>query len=311
MLSSTKKRKKNGIIVKNKTNNNKKTIKYKKLNCSPNLKNGDKNNFSCYSNSSILKMKNLWNKKHPDKKIVQVNPYDIWKELQNKMNGLCDKESCWAKQEYIGDRELSKQLLESFLPVMPEKWKHNPNEWLSNEDINNVLKKYENAYKCFEFIGPTPIDYDYKYNRTNCVCNKICNFDLNDKIKHNIFKIGIIFNLDPHYKGGSHWVSLFINIKKKFIFYFDSVGEVIPKQIMKFVNKVIEQGKRLTPSILFDFDQNYPNEHQYQNSECGVYSLYFIITMLRDKKTPSFFKTKKIKDKQIHKYRNVFFNYDL
>lgn len=307
MTSPTKKRKKMLVNTKNKT------IKkpYKKLNCSPNLKKDDKNDFSCYSNSSILKLKTLWNKQYPERKITQKTPYDIWKQLQKNMNNVCDKESCWAKQHYVGNKEVSNQLLESFLPAMPEKWKHNPNEWLSNEDINEVLKKYEKAYKCFEFIGPTPIDYDYRYNKDNCICNKICNFNLNDKIKHKIYKIGIIFNLDPHYKGGSHWVSLFINIKKKLIFYFDSVGEVIPKQIMKFVNNVIEQGNQLSPPIKFNFDQNHPNEHQYQNSECGVYSLYFIISMLREKKSPSFFKTKKIKDNQIHKYRNVFFNYDL
>ena len=28
-------------------------------------------------------------------------------------------------------------------------------------------------------------------------------------------KIGIIFNTDPHDKPGQHWISMFINIKKK------------------------------------------------------------------------------------------------
>ena len=37
---------------------------------------------------------------------------------------------------------------------------------------------------------------------------EICNFNLNKMIK-NKKKIGFIFNLDPHTKGGSHWVSMF------------------------------------------------------------------------------------------------------
>ena len=31
--------------------------------------------------------------------------------------------------------------------------------------------------------------------------------------------IGIIFNLDPHYKQGSHWVAVFIKVRKKEIYY--------------------------------------------------------------------------------------------
>jgi hypothetical protein len=26
----------------------------------------------------------------------------------------------------------------------------------------NVMKQYEKAYKCFDFIGPTPINFDKK-----------------------------------------------------------------------------------------------------------------------------------------------------
>ena len=51
-----------------------------------------------------------------------------------------------------------------------------------------------------------------------------CKFDLKDYLKEGKNKIGIVFNMDPHYKSGSHWISLFINVKKKVIFFFDSVG---------------------------------------------------------------------------------------
>ena len=46
---------------------------------------------------------------------------------------------------------------------------------------------------------------------------------LNDSDK-SLNKIGIIFNTDPHNKSGSHWISLFIDVKKKIICFFDSVG---------------------------------------------------------------------------------------
>jgi len=80
---------------------------------------------------------------------------------------------------------------------------------------------------------------------------------------------------------------------------------------MELVNTIIKQGNNLKPPIYFTFDQNYPNEHQYKNTECGVYSLYFIISMLKESKSYNFFKIKKIKDDKIHKYRRKFFNYDI
>jgi len=114
-----------------------------------------------------------------------------------------------------------------------------------------------------------------------------------------------IFNLDPHYKGGSHWVSLFINMKNNTIFFFDSAGEPIPPQIEKFVNTVIEQGKQLSEPIYFKFDQNYPVEHQYGNTECGIYSIFFVTHMLEDKITGHYLKTHILKDKYMENLESI------
>jgi hypothetical protein len=83
----------------------------------------------------------------------------------------------------------------------------------------------------------------------------------------------------------------------------------IPKQIEKFVNTVIEQGNTLSHPIKFKFDQNFPVEHQYGNTECGIYSLFFIIYMLQDKINGHYLKTHIIKDKYMENFRKVYFNY--
>jgi len=46
-------------------------------------------------------------------------------------------------------------------------------------------------------------------------------------------------------------------------------------------------------------------------TECGVYSLYFIVHMLEDKLTGHYLKTHKIKDKYMQQFRKVYFNEDL
>lgn len=201
-----------------------------------------------------------------------------------------------------------------FAPKYPEKWKSNPNEWLSSVDISNVMKQYEAKYKCFDFIGPTPIDFDSKDTSSSseqCVWKDLCSFNLADQIKSGKTKIGIIFNTDDHTGGGEHWISAFINIKKGEMYFYDSAGDKVPEEIKKFSDRVIEQGKKLSPPITFTFDENYPVSHQKSTTECGVYSLYFIVHMLEDKITAHYLKTHKIKDAYIEKFRKIYFNYNL
>jgi hypothetical protein len=278
-----------------------------KQQCSPTTK---KKGYSCLTDDALYKLRDLWNVRHPDVAINSNDPKEIWEKMKINMKSVCNKESCWLKQGFVNG-QLNKELDTSFAPASPREWKKNPNEWLSSLDIMNVMKQYEAAYKCFEFIGPSPIDYDTHKLYGECVWEELCHFNLEDQIKNGKMKIGVIFNLDPHNKGGSHWVSLFINIKKKTIFYFDSAGDEIPAQIMKFVNSVKTQGQQLKKPINFTFDQNYPVEHQYGNTECGVYSLYFIVHMLDDKITGHYLKTHILKDEYMQNFRKVYFNDDL
>jgi hypothetical protein len=278
-----------------------------KQQCSPKTK---KKGYSCLTDDALYKLRDLWNARHPDVAINSSDPKEIWERMKMNMRNVCNKESCWLKQNFVNGK-LDKELESSFAPASPTEWKKNPNEWLSSLDIMNVMKQYEEAYKCFEFIGPSPIDYDTHKLYGECVWEELCHFSLEDQIKNGKMKIGVIFNLDPHNKGGSHWVSLFINIKKKAIFFFDSAGEQIPSQIMKFVNTVKTQGQQLKTPIHFAFDQNYPVEHQYGNTECGIYSLYFIVHMLDDKITGHYLKTHIMKDEYMEKFRKVYFNDDL
>jgi hypothetical protein len=281
-----------------------------KLNCSPKDKNEVKE-YTCYTDNDLQKLRDMWNARHPDKPINTNDSKEIWNMLKNYYANICNKESCWIRQMTKGTK-MEDELLESFSPQSPIGWKKNPNEWLSSIDIIEVMNQYEKTYKYFNFIGPSPIDYDTHKLYGECVWEELCHFNLEEHINNGKRKIGVIFNTDPHTKGGEHWISLFINIDKGTIFFFDSAGNKIPNQIMKFVNTVTEQGRLLqSHPINFKFDQNYPIEHQYQNTECGVYSLFFIIHMLEDKITGHYLKTHILKDKYMEKFRNIYFNDEL
>ena len=290
-------------------NKTKKKIALQKVNCSPKPK-GEMNEFSCYTNKSLYKLRDLWNARHPDVKIKTSSPKEIHLLISEKLSGVCNKESCWLKQkDKFGI--LESDLADSFAPESPNEWKKNPNEWLSSVDIMDVMKQYESAYKCFDFIGPSPIDFDTKKLYGDCVWDELCNFSVEQQIKNGKTKIGIIFNTDPHNKPGQHWISMFINIKKKQIFFFDSTGDSPSPEIMKLVERIKKQGLELDKKIIFKYNSNEGVEHQYGNTECGVYSLFFIVHMLEDKLTEHYLKTHILKDEYINKFRKIYFNESL
>ena len=83
----------------------------------------------------------------------------------------------------------------------------NINTWLNTIDIGNVLNQYHQKYPDFEFIGPVPLDFDKKLTG-HCVVDELCKLSMANLYRKNKKKIRNSFNLDPHDKPGSHWVSM-------------------------------------------------------------------------------------------------------
>ena len=284
----------------------------KKSNCAPNKTRRVSN--SCFTKQAILMLKKEYNKDTKNiKKIKSSDPKQIWKDLKN-YNPTCDVEKCWIQN--INDSSIKSKLEKMyFAPSKPSSWSKNPNEWLSNYDIKHVLDQYSDTYKHFAFIGPTPIDFDSTAYGT-CVWDDLCKFDLQSFIDKGKTKIGVIFNLDPHDKPGSHWVSLIVDTKNKYIMYFDSNGITCPPEICTLIKRIIEQGANMSQKLVLKEIQN-KYQHQYTNTECGMYSLYFIITHLTEKllnkkvshkKIVEHFTKKRIPDNYVFQLRNKYFN---
>lgn len=278
----------------------------KKINCSPKPKD-ELNEFTCYTNEALINLRDHWNARHPDVKIETNSPKEIHNQISEYLKNICTHEACWLKQKGAFGN-LESDLADSFAPESPPEWKKNPNEWLSSVDIMKVMRQYEKAYKHFDFMGPTPINFDSRKLYGECVWEELCKFDLQKLIKKGKTKIGIIFNTDPDNKPGQHWISMFINIKKKTIFFFDSTGDPAPEEVMVLVKRIQKQGLALKNPIKFKFDSNEGIEHQYGNTECGVYSIYFIVHMLENKTTEYYLKTHILKDEYIQKFRKIYFN---
>ena len=274
---------------------------FKKLSCGPT----QEKDFTCYTTNAIIKLRDSWNTRHPDAIINSDDVKVIWEALKTALGSVCNKESCWLRQ--LGASS-TKDLFNYFAPESPKTWNKNPHEWLSSVDITKVMKQYEDAFPFFEFIGPSPIDFDKTpKGEPSCVYEELCNFDIKTYFNpaNNKNKIGIIFNTDPHYLSGSHWISLFINIKQQFIFFFDSTGDPPSKEINKFAKKIMKQGKEI--GINFKYIVN-NKQHQKSNTECGIYSLFMITNLLKETKTPNDFLSSMFTDKEMTQFRQIFFN---
>lgn len=277
----------------------------KKAICSPTNK---KKSYTCYTDEALDRMKDLWNARHPDAKILSQQPREIWETLRDNMADVCNIETCWLRQQFIANKLTADLTTYTFAPTAPKVWHTNINEWLTSVDIERVMKQYEKKYKHFDFIGPSPIDFDKRVLYDECVWSELCNFDLAKLLRRGKTKIGVVFNVDPHYLEGSHWISLFINVPKGYIFFFDSNGERVPKQIKHLVTRIQEQARAL--NIDLKFEQNHPTRHQMGDTECGMYSLYLIIQLLTENKTPQHFMKQNVTDDEMEHLRKKYFNFE-
>jgi hypothetical protein len=231
--------------------------------CSPKNR---KNTATCFTDNSLIKIVDEYNNNHTDKiyipnKKTKLSTSDrerIWKTIKQKLKNetSCNEDYCYLETDTIkkiNDYEINKN---TFVPEKPIEWYDSPNEWLSNYDIMDVMKQYEDGTD-FIFFGPTPIDFDERINFNSCVNQDLCTINLNDIIKNGKTKVGVIFNLDPHTKSGSHWTALFIDINKGGIYYFDSYGIQPPNEVKKLMNRVREQGNKLLVDKKINIDDTY------------------------------------------------------
>ena len=265
------------------------------MNCAP----GKDGIFTCYSKDQLITMAEAINKKRKSNKIKTSNrtKKQIWQGIKDVLFDECNHEWCWLDTDVIKtipDKELHHF---TFRPKRPASWKKNRNVWLTTTDIEKVMNQYERYYPEFYFFGPVPVDCPGEF-----YC-ELSDLDIRKMDKKGIDKIGIIFNLDKHNENGSHWVAMFSDKKKKLIQYYDSVSTAPPKLIKNFAIDL--QKKYADEGVDMNIEIN-KRKHQYGGSECGIYSMNFIIECLKGK-TLKDFQNKKISDFSVNILRDYLY----
>jgi hypothetical protein len=245
-------------------------------------------NGSCFTIENLINIAIEFNKNYPNEKIILKNDKkyllkNLSRNMKNKFN--CNNQICWLKTTLLKKMDNENIDFFTFRPNGPEK----RTEWLSTNDINKVVYQYEKVYNDFEFFGAVPYDFQ------DLPILGVSNINFNNLLNDNKSRIGLVINLDKHTDPGSHWVALYADSKKNQIYFFDSFAKKPGKEIKKFLGKILKflykkkYNKILTEKMIdnrdtrLDYlDVRYNKiRHQFKNSECGVYSINFILRLLK------------------------------
>lgn len=217
----------------------------------------------------VHRLRSVYNKEHPrEKPIPHSNAEKEWKEIQKRLHNKCKT----GRPECIVSALLQR-------PRAPKSWALNRLEWLSSDDIDAVEKNYAELFPDYEFMGCVPIDFDLKSETGQCIVSTLCSTNLKKMFDAGRHRIGIVFNTDPHDGPGEHWIALFADMRPELahprITYFDSYAQSPEKEIKVLMRRWKAQ---------LDAMKIHPNptkltynktRHQFKDSECGMYCLYF------------------------------------
>lgn len=260
------------------------------LYCAPGV--GQKGDKTCYSKNNLHLIAKKYNEHNPKQKIrLTQDKHGLLKDLRSKLDKNCKSDWCWLNSDFL-TKSNKKKLEKKFRPEYPKSWKKNKNEWLSNIDIEKVMKPQEEKFEDFKFMGVVASDCPDGY-----MC-ELSNKNFSEYPSKNITKNGIIFNLDKHYQPGSHWVAVYIdqsNPKEYNVEYYDSYAQKPPENIYSFLENVHNDIKKNNKKKKVNFIYN-DRRHQFKNSECGMFSIYYLLNRLEGKSMNTITKEKPTDD---------------
>lgn len=276
----------------------------------------------CLTIKVLRALATAYNKDHLDNPInfsKDTSKKDLNRVLQERFAGVCGEDNhavCWVNKLQVRDSGIVEEVHNNSPVPRPKDWNYDPNQWLTNFDIQKYLNQYNR--NDFKFLGVYPIDFNQKTALNRCIIDEMCTFSVDNYFKRGIKRFGVVFNLDRHDEPGSHWIALYCNMDPTTvnygIYYYDSVSQTIPTSIHAFANNVKKQVLERENNASKKFKIHWNKvRHQYSNTECGMFSCTFLTCMILANNTPF---AKLMKNKEIFndKYmtnlrRKLFVNY--
>ena len=279
------------------------------------------NKISCFDYDNLKTISLAYNKymlKHNSKNYIQqsiINSQNfelLLKELKGKLG--CKDDLCILKHSFLQKINNQEIFYQRFKPEGPLN-----RDWLSNWNIDQEMVRFQNHYNCLLYTGTVSIDFNQKkmyniyknvfhekshYNKMPCFYyyTNQCTVKNDNKINC----IATIYNTAKRSDPGQHWIATFIK-KTDYntiqMYFYDSVGIKPPKVLDQFLYYL---RKKLFKN--YKIEKKYNNvQHQYKNSECGVYCIDFIDNMTSDSNSFDTYIDKKTADDAMNEKRKLYF----
>lgn len=285
--------------------------------CSPKAMKTKSKGETCFSFETLFLIARMYNSTEtdPSKHIKKSkSKKTLYNAINEKLKPVCGdkKDECWIEQPFIKNNSRKYgQVATLFRPQKPISWSQNPRAWLNTYDILNVMKQYEEADKSFAFVGVFPIDFAKRVSGTEtCVAQEMCQLNLADMWRKKKTKIGVVFNTDPSYKSGQHWISAFIGLNPRAnnfgVYYYDSIAMNPQTEIIQFMKRTKKELEDLHPKQKGKIEiQANKMRKQYKDGDCGIFAMLFIILMMKHKYQSV---TQNMgRDDEVTKFRDILF----
>lgn len=222
-----------------------------------------------FDDKEVENLRKVYNKEHDREiPIPKGKANTVWKNIESRLHAECDT----GAAECIINSMLMK-------PKAPESWKTNPEEWLSSVDIDSVEKQFAKLFPDYYYVGTVPIDFNKHSETGTCLVDSLCSLNIEGLYQKGYRRIGIVFNTDVSTGPGQHWIALYCDIRPELVFprvtFFDSYAERPSKEIINLMKrwKITWDATNIhSKPMATTYNKT---RHQYENSECGMYCLYF------------------------------------
>jgi hypothetical protein len=219
---------------------------------------------------TIDRLRETYNKEHTHEPAIpkHADANTTWTALKERLHSQCKT----GRAECIITSLMTR-------PKAPAEWKVNPEDWLSNDDIEKIEKSYQSLFGGYNYVGTFPIDFDSVSETGTCLISALCSMDIRSIAKSGREQLGIVFNTDVSTGPGKHWVAVFCDLRNELEYprmtYFDSYAQS-PEPEIKRLMKRWKQEWDATGVHSKPMELTYnKTRHQYKDSECGMYCIYF------------------------------------
>jgi len=222
-----------------------------------------------FDTKEVENVRKVYNEEHPhEPPIANSGPKVVWKELKRRLYDSCKT----GRSECILAHLMGK-------PRGPSSWKVDPEEWITSDEIDALEHKFEKIFKEYKYVGTFPIDFDKHARTGQCLVSMLCSLDIKSLYAKGYRQFGMIFNTDVSTGPGQHWIATFCDLSPELEYprmtYFDSYAQKPEKQIQVLMRRWKQQwDETKIHSKPMKLTYN-GTRHQYEDSECGMYSVYF------------------------------------